>query len=399
MYDAIVIGARCAGAPTAMLLGRKGYRVLLVDRGSFPSDTISTHYIHVAGVARLNQWGILDRIIATNCPPIADALLDFGEIKLSGTAPPMADVAVGYAPRRTVLDKILVDAAVESGVEFRENFTVEELTSDGSRITGIKGKMKSGSSVVEPARLVIGADGKDSMVARTVKAPVYNATDPQCAVYYEYWSGLDILNVQIYIRDGWAIILFPTNDGLTTVVQCWTSEAFPNYRNDAEGTFMKCLDLCPEISNKIRQGARESRIAGIVETPSFFRKPFGAGWALAGDAGYYKNPLSAQGITDGFRDADLLADAVDAALSGRQPIDDALAEYEQTRNQAVMPMYQYTNDRATLKPPPPEFVQLLMALPGNQEAIDRFIGLDAGTVSVAEFFSPESIQKIMQSAR
>jgi len=382
-----------------MLLGRKGYRVLLVDRGSFPSDVISTHYVHVSGISILNRWGILDRIAATNCPAIGEALFHFGEIKFTGVAPPLAGIDVAYAPRRTVLDKILVDAALEAGVELRENYTAEELMWDGSRITGIKGRLKNGASVVEQGRIVIGADGKDSLVARTSQAPVYNATDPLCAVYYGYWSGLSVLNVQVYVRDGWAIILFPTNDGLTTVVQCWRSEVFPNYRSDSEGTFMKCIDLCTEITDQVRQGKRESRIAGIVETPSFFRKPFGPGWALVGDAGYYKNPLSAQGITDGFRDAELLAEAIDAGLSGRQAIEDALAEYEQTRNQTVMPIYQYTNDRATLKPPPPEFVQLLMALPGNQEATNRFIGLDAGTVSVADFFSPDSIQKIIKSGQ
>jgi len=191
MYDAIVVGARCAGSPLAMLLARKGYRVLLVDRSVFPSDLpFSTHYIHQAGVARLKRWGLLDDVVASNCPPITSFHYDFGAFVLSGPPPPADGVSEAYAPRRRVLDSILVRAAVEAGVELREGFQVEELLSEGERVVGIRGRGKSGSAVTERARITVGADGMHSIVARTVKAPEYNTRPPLEGPYFSYWSGV-----------------------------------------------------------------------------------------------------------------------------------------------------------------------------------------------------------------
>src|SRR5262245_46200241 len=186
-YDAIVIGARCAGAPTAMLLARKGHRVLLVDRATFPSDTVSTHLIHPPGVAALRTWGLLDRLVATGCPAIHTYAFDFGPFTISGT-PGTHDSPVAYGPRRTVLDKLLIDAAAEAGAEVREAFTVESIEIEDGRITGIRGHGKGGDSVTERARVVVGADGLHSLVARTATAEQYNDQPPLAAGYYTYWS-------------------------------------------------------------------------------------------------------------------------------------------------------------------------------------------------------------------
>ena len=188
MYDAIVVGARCAGSPTAMLLARKGYRVLLLDKSTFPSDIMSTHYIHPPGVERLRRWGLLDAVWASNCPRIAKTTLYFGEAPFTPPAPPGAPEAC--CPRRTVLDKILVDAAVAAGAELREGFSVKEIVADGNRIVGIRGTVKGGASVTEEARLVIGADGLHSTVARFVKPPEYNTKPTLSFGYYAYWSGV-----------------------------------------------------------------------------------------------------------------------------------------------------------------------------------------------------------------
>src|SRR5437016_734182 len=139
MYDAIIVGARCAGSPTAMLLARKGYKVLLLDKAGFPSDALSTHYIHQPGGAKLARWGLLDKVVASNCPPVREQILDLGPLTLVGTPPAVDGVADGYAPRRKVLDQILVDAAVEAGAELREHFAVQELVRDGECVSGIRG--------------------------------------------------------------------------------------------------------------------------------------------------------------------------------------------------------------------------------------------------------------------
>ena len=182
MYDAVVVGARCAGSPTALLLARKGYKVLLVDRSTFPSDLpFSTHYIHQSGTARLQRWGLLDKIVASNCPPITTFHFDFGAFALTGSPPPADGVKEAYAPRRKVLD-ILVRAAVEAGAELRTGFSVEEVKWDNNRVVGIRGREKGSSAIAEEARIVVGADGINSMAARAVHLlntiPNHHCKDP-----------------------------------------------------------------------------------------------------------------------------------------------------------------------------------------------------------------------------
>jgi len=395
MYDAIVVGARCAGSPTAMLLARKGYRVLLVDRAGFPSDTMSTHYIHQPGVARLARWGLLDKVVASNCPPVRRLRFDVGPFALVGTPPPADGAADGYAPRRTVLDKILVDAAVEAGAEVREHFSVQELVTDGERVTGIRGRAAGGATVTEQARVVIGADGLRSLVARGVQAPTYNVRPTLACTYYTYWSDVPLEGVELYPRPGRMMVAGPTNDGQILTIAYWPHAMFHEVRADIEGNFLKVLDLAPDLAERVRNGKRSERFVGTADLRNLFRRPHGPGWALVGDAGYHKDPITAQGITDAFRDADLLAEALDDGFAGRRPLDQALAAYERTRNEAAMPIYEFTVGLAALAPPPPEMQQLFAALRHDQEQTDRFFGNIAGTVSIPEFFSPENLGRIM----
>jgi len=398
MYDAIVVGARCAGSPAAMLLARQGYRVLVVDKATFPSDTLSTHFIRIPGVARLKHWGVLDKMIASHCPPIATFTIDLGPFALRGVPPAVEEVATIYAPRRTILDKILLDAAVEAGAELREGFLVEELLWDGDRVTGIQGQLADGRSVRELARVVIGADGMRSLVARNVQAPTYQAKPTLTCVYYGYWSGVPLEGAEIYTRPGRMFITFPTNENLACIYVAWPISEFQAFRADIEGSFLQTLDLAPHLAERVHQGKQEGRFVGTADLPNFFRKPSGPGWALVGDAGYHKDPYAAQGIMDAFRDVELLVEAIDAGLSGRRSLEEALAGYEQQRNERALPLYEYDTQRASLEPLPLERQQLFAALQGNQEQTNRFWGLAEGTTSISEFFSPENVQQIMATA-
>lgn len=145
------------------------------------------------------------------------------------------------------------------------------------------------------------------------------------------------------------------------------------------------------MAERVCSGRRVEQFYGSAGLPFFFRKPYGPGWALVGDAGYHKDPITAQGITDAFRDAELLSEAIDAGLSGRQLLDAALACYEQQRDEAAMPIYEFTYQLAALRPPAPEMQQLFAALRHNQEQTDRFFGIVAGTVPIPEFFAPENL--------
>jgi 2-polyprenyl-6-methoxyphenol hydroxylase-like FAD-dependent oxidoreductase len=389
-YDAIVVGARCAGSPTAMLLARKGYRVLVVDRATFPSDTISTHLVHPPGVAAMKRWGLLDRLVATGCPGIDTYEFDFGPFTISG-APGTDDSPVAYAPRRTVLDMLLVNAASAAGAEVRQGFAVESLVIEKGRVTGIRGHRKGGPVVTEHARVVVGADGHHSLVARSVKAEQYNEKPPLQVSYYTYLSGFPTDGrYEVHLRPDRGFAAWPTNDDLIVVIGGWPRSELATNRKDIEGNFLKTLELDPDFAARFDAGTRETRFVGM-SLANFLRKPFGPGWALVGDAGYTKDFITALGISDAFRDAELCVTALDEALSGNRPFEVAMADYQSERDRRSLPFYEFTAQLATLEPLPQELEQVLAAVQGNQEAMDEFARVGGAVTSPADFLSEQNL--------
>ncbi len=391
-YDAIVVGARCAGSTTAMLLARKGYSVLAVDRASFPSDTISTHLVHRPGVEALDRWGLLDPVVATNCPPIDTYFFDFGPFTITGKP------GIAYAPRRTALDELLVEAASQAGAEVRQGFTVESLVVEDGRVCGIRGHEKGGATVTERARMVVGADGRFSLVADAVDAEEYDTKPKLLAAYYSYWSGLPMDGrFETYDRPERGFAAWPTNDDLTLVIAGWPYREFEAKKTDVERHFLETVDLVPEFAERLRAGKREERFVGQAVS-GWYRTPYGPGWALVGDAGYNKDFITAQGIHDAFLDAELCTDALDQAFSGTRPFEEAMEHYRATRDARTKAMYEFTADLASLEPPPPELQQLLAAVSQSPEASEGFARVTAGVTSPAEFFSDENAGRIMAAA-
>jgi flavin-dependent dehydrogenase len=393
-YDVIVVGARCAGSPTAMLLARRGHRVLLADRASFPSDTVSTLIIHSPGIAALDRWGLLDDLAATGCPPVQRYIFDFGPLVIDGKPYPWDGTSVAYAPRRTILDKILIDAADRAGAEVRESFTVEDLLIEDGVVAGVRGHDTGGPSVVERARVVIGADGWNSRIARAAGAAPYHDKPVLERAYYTYWSGLPVDGFITYIRGDRGIAAIPTNDELTLVLVGVPIAQANDFKRDLEASYLAAIDREPEFAKKIRAATRVDRIVG-EGVPNFFRKPFGPGWALVGDAGYTKDPITAQGITDAFHTAERCAEALDQALTGRRSYDEAMTDYQHQRDTRALPIYEFTTQLATLEPPPPEMQQLFAAVAGSQAAMDAFVSVAAGTLSPTDFFDPVNLASIL----
>jgi 2-polyprenyl-6-methoxyphenol hydroxylase-like FAD-dependent oxidoreductase len=399
MYDAIIVGARCAGASTAMLLARKGYRVLLIDKASFPSDTLSTHIVWPHGAEIMDRWGLYDRLAATACPPVAlNLIFDVGPFALQGAVVDTNAGRGGFCPRRTVLDKLLVDSAVEAGVELREGFTAESLIWDGDRVGGIKGHGRSGATALERAQVVIGADGAHSMVAKAVGAREYDVKPPLATNYYTYFSGFAADDIEEYVRDHQAVGCFPTHDGLTVIAVLWPSSRFEEIRADVEGHVRKVLESTPSVADRLQGAKREEKWYGTAGVPNYFRQPSGPGWALVGDAGYIKDPITAQGISDAFMDAEALTTALDDGWSRRRSLDDALAAHQASRDQRAKPMYDFTCQMATLEPPPPQMQQLFAALRGNQEATNQFYSAITGSRPLPSFMNPDNIGRIVASA-
>jgi flavin-dependent dehydrogenase len=325
-------------------------------------------------------------------------VFDFGPFTLTGS-PGTPEFPVAYGPRRTVLDELLVEAAAESGAEVRQGFTVDELVVEDGVVVGIRGHGRNDRRTVsEHARVVVGADGLHSLVARRVRPAQYHEHPPLLCGYYTYWSGLPMSGRwEAYDRPGRAFAAWPTNDDLTLVIAGWPYREFEANKRDLEANYLQTLELAPLFAERLRAATREGRLVGAV-VPNFFRKPYGDGWVLVGDAGYTKDFVTAQGIQDAFQDAELCATALHETLSGRRPFDAALGEYQSRRDGRVLPMYEFTVELASLEPPPPELRHLLAAAHGNQEAMDQFARVNAGVESPADFFAPDNVERILAAA-
>ena len=372
----IVVGARCAGSPLAMLLARQGYRVLLVDRTTFPSDTISSHQVHQTGLARLKRWGLLDDLIATGCPPFTASSFNMKAGVIKGDLIPSDDVGFACVPRRHVLDTMLARAAADAGAELREGFGLTGLVFDGDRVAGISGVSDGGHRVTERAAIVVGADGRNSTVGKLVGSIRYRDDGAHTIQYYSYWGGTDHPDPVIYTRSDWGVAVGPTHDGLTIMSMGAARAHLKRFRADLDVSFRERIETIPELADRVLGGRREEPFRGLVEVPNFYRQSHGPGWALAGDAGYYRDPVTAQGISDAFRDADSLADAIDRGLSGREDLDQALAGYQRDRDAATEAAYVWTLVSVKFAPDQERTQAMLGQIAADPELSRMFVNLN-----------------------
>ena len=399
-YDVIIVGARCAGASLAMLLARQGARVLVVDRAAFPSDIPHGHFIHRHGPRRLRDWGLLDRV-ASRTPAISRMVRDMGDFPLLVENLVEDDVAWGYGPRRFTFDKILIDAAVESGAELRENFSVTGYLFDAGTMIGIRGRQSAGAEVEERATITIGADGRRSPFARAVKAQAYNEVPTLLCYYFSYWSDVESEQFELYTRtaERRVIFSFRTENDLFAVFVGAPIEELPTFQRNPEAAFLASLDFTRDFAERVRAGRQAERFYGATDLPNFYRKPYGPGWALAGDAGLHKDPYLALGICDGLRDVEWLAAAIGDGLSGAQPMQDALAGYELRRNEASSRDYEENIRMARFTPPPPEVLGLRAAVRNEPAHATAFIKAVMGMTDRDAFFNPENLQRIIAPSK
>ncbi len=327
-YDAIVVGARCAGAPTAMLLARSGHRVLLVDRSTFPSDTVSNAFFNAPTAMYLTHWGLLDRLVAEGTPPIGRTRV---VTQRNAHVPMRYDNTVDlpyplYAPRRTVLDHLLVRGAVEEGVELREGVRVTELTYEGGRAAGIRGAGADGDFTAR-GRIVVGADGRRSTIARLVGAKTIFEHTVSGGGVICYFEGVPTDAMEFHVIGGVWIGLAPTNDDLTHVgVARLTDDRCP-VTGDAEERFSSMINSSTELRDRVRAGKPVSRFVAYRDEPVYWRSARGPGWALVGDASFHQGPFAGLGMAHAFRGAARLAESIGAWLSGRATEEEAMSTY------------------------------------------------------------------------
>lgn len=337
MYDAIIVGGRVSGAPLSMQLAQRGYRVLCVEKDRMPSDTLSTHYLHPMGVARLRSWGLLEAVEQSGCPRITrfEAHRD-GEMHLEPfSRDASGNIEYALCPRRDVLDHILWQAAADAGAEMRDRVRVVGLSrsSDGT-VSGIEAKQGKGGVFSEEARIVIGADGVHSFVAGATTPPAYMEVPPLLCSYYSYWSGVEADGVETYFQPGAAILVFPTHHGQVNIGAAWPASRFSEVRKDVEQVFLQTLrDVAPGVAERAAAGERVEPFRGTRELAFYRRQPFGPGWALIGDAGAAIDSTLGLGMSKAFTEVDQMVIALDLALSGKQPFGPMMRQYQAARDQ------------------------------------------------------------------
>ena len=361
-HDVVIVGARVAGAATAMLLARLGHDVVVVDQASFPSDTVSTHAIARSGVVQLRRWGLLDQVLDSGAPAIRQVTFNAGGDSVSRAIKHKAGVDLVVAPRRYVLDTIIAAAAERAGADVRLGVTMTGVQRDGrGRVTGISGHDRAGAPVDLGGRYVIGADGLSSRVARSVGASLNEARRAGVAAQYAYYADSQWAGMELYVGERSFAGVFPTHDGQACIWVCTPSADAKAARRRAgsrEEAFGELLARsAPQLAERLRHARRTSPVQGVLRQPNQVRQAFGPGWALVGDAGYYRDAVTAHGISDAFRDAELLAVALDQALSGGAEEATALALYQRQRDQALREIFEITC-RLAAYPAAPAFIEL-----------------------------------------
>src|SRR4051812_10947089 len=376
-HDVVVVGARCAGGATAMLLARLGHDVVVVDRATFPSDTVSTHAIARGGVVQLSRWGLLDEVLASGAPAIREVSFHRGgEVEVRAVKD-RAGIDLLVNPRRYVLDTILLEAAARAGAEVRTGVTVADVVRDDTgRVIGVTGHDDDRDAVTLRGRIVVGADGLGSRIACAVGAPIIDRRHDRGSVRYAYYEDVGhhdgvTARTELHLGDGLYGGVFPTHDGLANVWVSGLDEvvgAREAARVDPHADFVALVDaMDPDLAERLRAGRPASQVRVFRHMPNQLRQPVGPGWALVGDAGYFRDALPGYGIADAFRDAEQLAVALDRAFRGEVLVDGALAGYRAARDAAVTDIFAITVALSE-QPPAGRFVELQRALASAIEA-------------------------------
>jgi 2-polyprenyl-6-methoxyphenol hydroxylase-like FAD-dependent oxidoreductase len=394
-FDVVVVGSRVAGAPTAMLLARAGLGVVLVDRARFPSDAVSSHQLQVPGAAALARWGLLGDVVgAQPGAAVRELALTVRGTTVTGRLPVVDGVGVLVSPRRRRLDHLLRQAAAGAGVALADRFDVEGVEVAGGRVVGVRGRDANRRPRVLRARLVVGADGKESRIARAVHAPVTRSREPATFSTFSYWAGGMPGPARLFHLPGRAVAVFPTDGDQTVVFTSAPRSSLAAARVDPADFVRRTLASSAPLRRAVQGLERVERVRLVPDVPNRVRVSHGPGWALVGDAGFCMDPVSAQGMTNAFLGAELLADAVVGARDAGLPLDARLPRYQQARDRLLGPRFDFAMDLARLRPTPraEALIRLLGRDPRN---VDGLLAVFSGVVDHRRFFGPGNLLRML----
>jgi 2-polyprenyl-6-methoxyphenol hydroxylase-like FAD-dependent oxidoreductase len=378
-----------------MLLARAGRSVALVDRATFPSDTMSTHFLWPRGVSRLAEWALLDELWDRGCVPISEITFDPGPVQLLGAAPPVNGTTLSCCPRRTVLDAVLVEAAAAAGADVVQDYVVDDVTWAQGRATGVTGRART-SSIPSAfrGRLVVGADGLQSTVAARVGARPYRYEPPMTCVYYSYWSGIQGRAAMFYARPGQLVLVWPTNDDLTCVYVAWPAADFGRVRSDRARSFQAAIQDIPQLADRLAGGQQVAPLTGTRNLPNQYVISAGQGWALVGDAGHHKDPCTGMGISDAFTSAALLAQRVTDVLDDETGLDRTLAGYQSSRDAETSNGYDLTLKTARLAPLSARMQAFYRGAAHQPAESQRIFGVLGGTIPVSDLYGHQPVEPV-----
>jgi 2-polyprenyl-6-methoxyphenol hydroxylase-like FAD-dependent oxidoreductase len=378
-FDVIVVGARCAGSPLAALLSAQGVRVAVVERARFPRDTLSTHMFQAQALAFLDRLNVTDKVRATGAPFVRLVDLRLEDFTFNAVFPQRpGDVGAVASVRRSALDPILAQAAADAGAELRMGATVTGLAKDGDRVTGVR-ILQDGTESTLTARLVVGADGRNSAVAGHAGARRYNLEPNERFAYWSFFEGAQLNSDSPFLLHRWEdrfVIACPSDTGLYQVVVMPEMSELPRYRDDLEGSFMEHARSCAPVAETLTGARRVGKFLGMLRWQGYFRDASGPGWVLVGDAGHFKDPAAGQGIGDAFRQSEVLAPAIVRGLGDSdQALDQAMADWGRWRNWDAIEHYWLATDMGKAGRAPvalPEVGKRLLAEHGLPPLIELF---------------------------
>ncbi len=397
-FDVVIVGARCAGSPLAALLARRGLRVAVIERAKFPRDTLSTHFFQAQALTSLERLGVTEKLQASGSPCVDTIDLRIEDFAFQAPVPQLpGDVGGIRSVRRMVLDPILAEAAAEAGAEVRMGATVTGVVQDGGRVTGVR-VTQDGSESTLRTRLVVGADGRNSTVAKSVGARKYNLAPNERFAYWSFFEGADPGSDPAFVLHRWGarfVIAAPSDSGLYQVVVMPELHELPRYREDLEGNFIEHARSCEPVAQALSGAQRVGKIFGMLRWQGFFRDASGPGWVLAGDAGHFKDPAAGQGIGDAFRQGEELVEPIIRGLEGSdQALDQALVEWGRWRNADAIGHYWLATDIGSAGKPPTALPEVGKRLRANGE-LAPLIDLFSHRGKPSEVFTPPRLAGAM----